>query len=212
MKKNLSDHEYIEKLNALYLNGNRDEAHLNNYWTAMERAVSGRVAFEIIRRFEKGEAVAEKYDLGKLRSECGGLPVSIEKISKVVWIPCTYKQSLAKFNDPINKSFEIFDKDELNAFLLGNGYEENKTIIEKVLYCNDQAGNKIGKKLNLFFEDASWRADAKVYSRVLLEHMNSFYSNPIYIAEMNKGDDYKRFIESLNGIIRITSMYLSEMK
>jgi hypothetical protein len=153
--------------------------------------------------------------LGRLwLRDAGGYLFLLKKVSKVVWIPCTYNSSESgtPCNDQINKSFEIFDKDELNAFLLGNGYEENKTIIEKVLYCNDQAGNKIGKKLNLFFEDASWRADAKVYSRVLLEHMNSFYSNPIYIAEMNKGDDYKRFIESLNGIIRITSMYLSEMK
>ena len=203
--------KFIEDTLNDYLSANLGgEDSLYPFFTATERSIHGRTAYEMLKRFEKGQDICKNYDFGRDESLREGIPLSLVKISKNIWVPENYKKKLFSYENPFFKSFELFETDEYNAFMQTYS-KEKQDLIKRVLYCEDENRGVIGKKLNLFLENPAWREDAKRYSRLLLETLNSNYKNNEFLKLYNDSTS-ERAKQGFKAIDLITSLYLDEMK
>lgn len=195
---------------------------LYSFFKATGRSINGRTAYDMIKRFENGQDICKDYDFGKDKSLREGIPLSLIKINKDIWVP----QQYIKHNDNLKKrkdidsfftSFEVFETDEYNAFCdtytNSNLSEDNPLLIRRILSCKDENKKIIGDKLNLFLENPAWRKDAKKYTQLLVNSIHSFYNKLPELKDYSYIDTTsKRAKQGLKAIDLITSLYLDEIK
>ena len=208
--------KFIENTLRDYISANLGaKDRLYSFFKSTERSINGRTAYDMIKRFENGQDICKDYNFGKNKSLRGGIPLSLVKIAKDIWVPQRYIKDMDNLKkrediDPFFTSFEIFDPDEYNAVFYD---ATNQDLIRRVLYCKNENGGVIGNKLNLFLENPAWRKDAKRYSQLLLNTINSFYNKLPELEKYSYIDTTsKRAKQGLKAIDLITSLYLDEMK
>ncbi len=204
-KKFIED-TFSEYTNARISKNDFVETALSPIENGIKRAVQGRIAYDLLKKFESGENPLKENDFSK-EDSLNGIIIPFENISNSIWIPVNYKKLTSKYNKGIN----VFSTDQINAFEWKNLSKEESNLIMKVLRCEGENGEDLGNKFDLFLKNPSWRNSAKKYSTFLLEQINSNYKTP----EGVKHCFYKDSSEAKRGfkaIDLITSLYLNEMK
>ncbi|MBT4376049.1 hypothetical protein HOD29_01610 [archaeon] len=183
---------------------------LYNFFCAVEDSLKERISYEMIKRFENGENLSANYDFGKNKSKWGGITFSFNKTPSNIWIPENYIKKVQTHN-PSLEGFEVFDQDEYNSFIESKAIKskENKNLVVRVLYCEDENRQSIGDKKTLFLKDPEWREDAKKYSKLLLKTINENFKDEGYLDMFENSE---RARKGFKAVELATRLYLSEMK
>ncbi|MGV8162843.1 MAG: hypothetical protein ACP5N2_05945 [Candidatus Nanoarchaeia archaeon] len=183
---------------------------LYRFWNALHHSINARTSYEIILEFEKGENVLEKFDFGLGKTNNGGIPVSLDKVSKNIWIPKNYISRMHEHGKDKFYMFTLFDEDVYNS-LLSQLNEEESDLTSKILYCKGKNGEKLGNKADLFLNDSSWRKSAKEFCVLLLQKINAKYNNQ-EINNLYSNHNPEKAKRANDASALISEMYLSELK